>query len=462
MNDMSQARAVDEQTLSPAALLALFILGCTATGVALIYLSPFIIVGSVIGLVCIWITVKYPFYGLLMYLVFEYIRPAELVPALSAVHPTRLIVFFMAIGWLISRARGEGGKLVWAHQTTTVAVFTMVMAISVLTAVWPGRAAQATIDGLKTATVFLLMTNLINNEKRLKMVLWLLVMLAMWLGSESVIRHLATGKPGGVSEAGFLGDENDLALALLVILPITAALFQAGSQRQRMIAGAAFITIVFSVVFTFSRGGFIGLAFALLALGYVSEKRVVTVGTLAAFLAAIWIITPAAYHSRIATISQYSKDESAQGRILAWQAARAMFRDRPFFGVGPENFETAYGLYYKPPGAQAIWRAAHSIYFECIGELGTAGLASFALIVFFTLRTLNRIRRSNHALWYRKMAAGIAVGTMVYLVSGAFLSALYYPHLYFMAAISVILAQCAGISSGQSINPQEVNDNAVP
>jgi probable O-glycosylation ligase (exosortase A-associated) len=428
--------------------------------VLLLLVNPIFVFGGLAVLAVMWISLKYPYAGLVLYLATEYIRPGEIVPALGALHLARIIIFFTAIGWIVSIAKGKERNIAWTGQTWAIVGFAAVMVISVFTAVWSGKAVESAVDGVKIAMVFILMINLITTERRLQLVVWLLVILALWISGDSMLRYLSTGKPVRGITSGFLGDENDLALALLVILPLAAVLYQVSLKSlQRAVAGVAFVGILWSVIFTFSRGGFLGLLFVLLMLGVFSRKRLISVGLSLIVITVMWLAAPTTYHNRVSTIAQYKKDESAKGRILAWQASRAMFHDRPFFGVGPGNFETAYGLFYKPPGAEAVWRAAHSIYFQCLGELGAFGCLLFGMMVFFTFLDLYKIGAGRTkwpvCFWQRKLAVGLAIGMGVYLVSGTFLSAIYYPHPYIVAAMTVSLHNI-----GKNISRQETEEVA--
>ena len=47
-----------------------------------------------------------------------------------------------------------------------------------------------------------------------------------------------------------------------------------------------------------------------------------------------------------------AEEGSAQGRILAWQAAGRMALDHPLMGVGSGHFPVAYGVKYRPPGGE--------------------------------------------------------------------------------------------------------------
>jgi len=163
----------------------------------------------------------------------------------------------------------------WLHRFTTVElVFIATMIVSVSTAVWTTKAAEIAIDGLKIGLVFFLITNLATTPERVRRLIWVLVLLGLWLGCGAIVTYLRTGSPAQGPNSGFLGDENDLALSLLVLLPMAGSLFQVCSGTgQRALAGITFIALIGGVICTFSRGGFVGLLFVLFGVGHHDALR---------------------------------------------------------------------------------------------------------------------------------------------------------------------------------------------
>ena len=79
-----------------------------------------------------------------------------------------------------------------------------------------------------------------------------------------------------------------------------------------------------------------------------------------------------------------------------------------------------------------------------MSELGYTGLAGFLLMIFYTFvcnyKTRERIRKSlnrNEFLYY--MAHGFDAALIGYLVSGFFVSVLYYPYFWINMAMTVAL-----------------------
>ena len=100
--------------------------------------------------------------------------------------------------------------------------------------------------------------------------------------------YTSTGGVGG----SFLGDENDFSLALNIALPLAIYLFrQARTTRSRVCWGVGIGAMLITIVFTFSRGGFVGLAAMALYWAVTSKKKSEAFGALA--LAAMLVIAVA-------------------------------------------------------------------------------------------------------------------------------------------------------------------------
>lgn len=443
-------KAKSEKTSHSILLLGL---ASACAGILLVFARPGALIRISAAIGCAWLAIQYPFSGLILYLLVEYMRPGDAFPSLASWRPALIVAVLTMIGLVIARWKDRSQKIVWSNQSWVLVGFIATMLISIVTAIWKSQALKVTIDVAKIWIVFLLMTNLLTTPRRLKQIIWVMILLGFYLACRSVIIYQRTGDFATGPGEGFLGDRNDLAMAMLVLLPIAGSMFQSAEKLgERILAGSTFIALIAGIISTFSRGGFVGLLCVLLGMVLLARQRAIAFITLASLLAIAWYVSPDSYKERILSISQYQKDESAQNRLYAWRAARAMFHDRPFFGVGPGNFETAYGRIYRPPGAPGIWRAPHSIYFECIAELGIAGCLFFGLLIGLTYLDCLKIylSRVSHQVtnFERRMAAGLALGMTGYLASATFLSALLYSHPYYLAALSVSMVNI--IKSRQS------------
>jgi probable O-glycosylation ligase (exosortase A-associated) len=147
---------------------------------------------------------------------------------------------------------------------------------------------------------------------------------------------------------------------------------------------------------------------------------------------------PAEWWERMHTISSYNEDASALGRINAWQMAFNLAKDRPLGGgFDIYDFDT-FGRYAPDP---LDVHAAHSIYFQIMGEHGFIGLLLFMSIGFTTWvmagRTARMARQTPELLWAAQLMDMVKVSMIGYAVGGAFLSLAYFDVPYFVIVVVV-------------------------
>jgi probable O-glycosylation ligase (exosortase A-associated) len=139
------------------------------------------------------------------------------------------------------------------------------------------------------------------------------------------------------------------------------------------------------------------------------------------------------------TITHYQEDASAMGRINAWWMAWNLAKAHPLFGGGFEIYDAPTFARYAPEPGNI--HAAHSIYFQVLGEHGFVGLFLFLAIWWFTWRTANWIRKhttpQGENRWAYHLAAMSQVGLVGYFVGGAFLSLAYFDLPYYIMVMLV-------------------------
>jgi probable O-glycosylation ligase (exosortase A-associated) len=170
---------------------------------------------------------------------------------------------------------------------------------------------------------------------------------------------------------------------------------------------------------------------------------------------AIWLM-PGKWLERMRTIETYANDPSAMARINAWETAYNVAKDRPLGGGFEMASPSVFARYAPDPSVPC---AAHSIYFQVLGEHGFAGLGLFLLLWLLVWRDASwiiRRSRDQTALgWASDLACMIQVSLVGYFVGGAFLSLAYYDvpyHLLVAVVLTRVLVQqeCVGLEQKQS------------
>jgi probable O-glycosylation ligase (exosortase A-associated) len=243
----------------------------------------------------------------------------------------------------------------------------------------------------------------------------------------------------------FVSDNNALALALNMIIPIAWYLAKEESNKWvRMALLVTFAGSILAVIFTYSRSGFLGLATVMMLLFMKANLGRKVLGAIALSFALIFalILVPQKWYSRMNTIETYDQDRSAMGRIEAWKLAWRIAIDRPFTGggFGVINHKTLYDKYYAEAG---IRTGVHSAYFEVLAESGFVAFSVFISLLFFSLLTLRkirrRIRRFPDAHWVANICNMLEISIIAYGVCGAFLELASFDLIYHLVAAVMII-----------------------
>jgi probable O-glycosylation ligase (exosortase A-associated) len=161
------------------------------------------------------------------------------------------------------------------------------------------------------------------------------------------------------------------------------------------------------------------------------------------------------------SISNYEKDESAQGRLDAWSFALKLAKDHPIVGGGFRVFyDSRIFLSYIPDAPTS--RNAHSIYFEVLGEMGFVGLFLFLALGAAALLTTQRIiklaRQKPDLKWAADLARMLQVSLLGYATAGAFLNLGFFD-LYYTVLV-IIVATRHEVMRALAVQP--VPSRAVP
>jgi probable O-glycosylation ligase (exosortase A-associated) len=325
--------------------------------------------------------------------------------------------------------------------TVVLMAFLMLMTLGIPFSFFPGASMEMWNKVMKIQLMTFVAVALIVRREQIQWFVWVLVLSIGFFGVKGGIYTLVGGGEGRVlgPSGSYIEGNNEMALALIMVIPLMWYLFE--THRQAVIraglALAAPLTTI-AALGSQSRGALLAIGAMAVTFWWYSKRKVALGLAIVVLLPAMIAFMPAVWDARMATIVTYETDNSAMGRIYAWQTMFNLALHRPLFGGGFESYnEYVFGA-YSPSGSEP--RAAHSIYFQVMGEHGFAGLALFLLIWFFTWRTATWIRRNTRAdgdnAWAFHLASMAKVSLVGYFVGGAFLSLAYFDLPYdIMAAL---------------------------
>lgn len=267
--------------------------------------------------------------------------------------------------------------------------------------------------------------------------------------------HMIHGMSGHV-----LGDRNELAIAFCMTLPICYYLLGEYGKRSQILRLGLMGTmalLVLGVVGTQSRGGFIALTI-LAGYLFLKSERKILFGILGIVLvAAIAHLASDDWVARINSIESASDDASFMGRVVAWKLSFILAMQNPFFGGGFKSLEYfpvwtelsrdffSYSWFYTGdllPDTR-VGRAAHSIYFQVLGDHGFVGVGMYTAILilsFLKARSVARQARQRGAPdWLRTLATMLQLSIFIFAVGAGALSFAYFDMIFALIALVIVL-----------------------
>ncbi len=166
-------------------------------------------------------------------------------------------------------------------------------------------------------------------------------------------------------------------------------------------------------------------------------------------IATYWIMSPDVVKERfISAAADYKTDTTSFHRVQLWKAGLNMFIDHPLTGVGMYNFGVAFSRNYRFENDVDIEWAPHNIFIQALSESGIIGFLSLLLIIIYIFRRNKETRRigvriENDGNWIRNFADALDFSLIGFMISGSFLTVLYYPHLYIIIILTLSLNHIA-------------------
>lgn len=248
--------------------------------------------------------------------------------------------------------------------------------------------------------------------------------------------HIVYGIPRST-----LSDNNLYALGMVMLLPLT--LYMAKYSTHQWVRWGflgTFGLCVMTILGSNSRGGF--LALAILGIWYWVTSPRKLLSTLFVVIVAVGVVqfAPDRWFDRIETIKDADQDNSFLGRVAAWKVSVNIANDNPFFGAGFDatQVNSIWERYKYDDNFIDIviptemgFKAAHSNYFQVMGDLGYVGLIIFlallgsAFLTRWEVKALSK-KSKRDVTWAVDLATAINLSLVAFMAGGAGVSLAYF------------------------------------
>jgi O-antigen ligase len=401
------------------------------------------------------------YWGLFAFTALLFVRPQDTLPQLEPLHLPEIAAVIALIAMAVRRAHLGLPPVPAPAAVAPLAAFGATMLATVPFSIWPSGALSIFTElFLKVVLVFMLLAHSLSSPRLLRQFTWLIVAVMGYIAARGWIDYatgtnLLQGERLQGTNAGLMGNPNDLAMNMVTFLPFAAfAALTPGKTMARLFAAGVTLLMLGTIFFAKSRGGFLALAVTGLMIVLQAGRLLpgLAIASLLAALAAAPIM-PQSFWTRVSSIVNPEDDDTGSrgARVTLLQDGWNAFLEHPFTGVGAGQFQN-----YNPPDRQELWRETHNVELQVLAELGLVGFGVFMWLLVRSANTLFRTwnvlrprrRKGGAALadsgfaphereWMRSHIAACVAAFAGWLVCAQFGSIGYHWTLYYLVGLSV-------------------------
>jgi O-antigen ligase len=370
--------------------------------------------------------------GVLLFCFVHFFRPQDFSPTLAFVPLAKIIGIFTGAA-LIAAMAFESVRL--PREAKLLIALVAYLSLCIPFSTWRGGSFDVVVDSFSKVVVIAVATMVaVNTLQRLRCLMVLQTLAMVTMGIVAITEPKHAGRMYGAGN--LFSDPNDFALNLCIVLPFSVALLMSCRSRVTKILWSSVIGfIIFTIISTVSRGGFLALIVTTVAMWNRFRLGARTISAVSMLFVvsmtfAITAVGPSSFADRLATIAAPQTEASASAhQELLMRSIELTFK-HPIFGIGPGQFEEVSGT----------WHVTHNSYTQLSAEAGIPALVMFVALVWGTFKSLrlqNEAYRGTEA-WY--FVSSLYCAMAGYIVGAFFLSTayLFFPY--------ILMAYCFAVS----------------
>lgn len=396
-----------------------------------------------------------PYFGLLVWSWLGYMNPHRLTYGFAYDFPwVMLIAIVTLVSLILSK---DIRRIPFSSVTALLVAFLLWTGFTTIFAAVPDAAWDTWQQFAKTLGLVFITLMLVNTRERMHWLVWVIVVSLGLYGLKGGAFTILTG--GGNHVFGppesFIKDNNGLALALCMILPLMRYLqLQTSRKYVKVAMGLAMFLTGVAILGTYSRAGIVALVVTCAAMLLKSRRRITLAVALIAVVMVGYHYMPAKWTERMGTLQNAEQTESLQTRIQSWHFATNVALHRPLVGGGFDDYMSReMWQRYGPEGAKP--RAIHSIYFRVLGEHGFMGLLLLLGLLIASWRKCSQARKltrnSPDMKWAFDLAAMLQVSLLAFMTAGLAAPMTYFDLTYQLMAMCALLY---GLAAAQAFEPK--------
>lgn len=363
------------------------------------------------------------------------------------------LVLVSFVSFMVKFLKDTNIKFRHTPLDTPIAIFTLIMFISSVTSFAPGSSIKIFLVYFAFVLGFYLTVNAVRSKKQLYALIVAMLFAGAVVAIYGIYQHIfgfAEGSTWTDTEMfedienrviSTFGNPNVLGEYLLLLIPVCAGFVLSKPDKFNKIISCVILALLcLCMVYTYSRGNWIGLIVAMILFFMFYDGRIVWLGVLFAFF--IPMLLPQNVINRFMSVGD-TGDTSTSYRVYIWMGTIAMLKDYWIsgIGIGSEAFNMIYPFYSY---SGIVAPHSHNLYLHIIVENGIMGIIAFLVIVFTYFRmAISTIVSEKNDKMLKAVITGLSAGMFGYLLQGMFDNVWYNYRIVFMYYIILALTSSA-------------------
>lgn len=323
-----------------------------------------------------------------------------------------------------------------------IGIFTVIMGISAVTSFARNDSIKVFLVYFAFVLGYYLIVNSIKSKRQLKTLLYAILVTSIGVALYGIIQYIFGFEEGRIwtdnqmftdiktRVVSTFENPNVLGEYLLLLIPISLGyMFSERSKYRITMNLGTIILLALCMVFTYSRGNWLGLVIAVALFFMFYNGKFIWCGLLLALFLPIFM--PETIINRFMSIGD-TADTSTSYRVHIWIGTLRMLKDYWLTGVGlgTKAFETIYPYYaYNSVLAQH----PHNLYLNIFSENGVWGLIAFVVIILIYYKMcISTIIKNKTDKFLNTTVLGLSAGMFGFLVQGLFDNVFYNYRIVFM------------------------------
>lgn len=421
-----------------------------------------------VGEVWQWLTQQpISFWLVCAYTMFEYVRPQQIYTGLDVIPWSKILLVLAPVAFVLEGNRFRAGNPIdWA-----VGFFSVVLLLSSVFAFDPSESWKWMTVYVNWVLAYILIRGVVNTERRFLFFMVMFLLYSFKMGQHGTRTWVANGfafSSWGASGApGWFQNSGEFGIQMCIFLPLALYFFLALRKHWSPLKTAFFLALpasaVASIIASSSRGSQLGLAAVGLWLVLRSRYKVRGALGLAVAASLVFTLLPDEQRQRF---TESGTDRTSETRLTYWRHGIEMAREHPVLGVGYRNWLPYSSQRWERGGGAQLQELPHNIFVEAGAELGYTGLGALLLLIgahflvnWRSRKLLRPLGDQGRLLTF--MALGLDAALIGFMVSGFFVTVLYYPFLWFNLAMTSAL-HAAAVAKAKATSVQATGPAGTP